>query len=211
MTILRRTFGRFVAAAYAILFIAATTVTAFAQPGAAGKLLFRVQIQNRGMTTDALEKGKTLTDYSEVTLAGALVNPPVKLAPVAKADAKSDTPVALAAADFSAEKSDDADWIVSIFAPADRADVKSMLADKNLRTRNRGIFAHKAARYLRGHADYKNYVLVFISDGKPDNPPQVLAMVKTPDGFRRTNALSNDDTFDIVWASLRLGEVKAVK
>ncbi|HYL57486.1 MAG TPA: hypothetical protein VEU51_01345 [Candidatus Acidoferrales bacterium] len=189
----------------------AIAVPAFAQPAGAGKLLFRVQIQNRGMTTDALEKGKTLTDYSELTLPGALVNPPLKLAPVAKANAKSDTPVALAAADFSAEKSDDADWIVSLFAPGDRADVKAMLADKNMRTRNRGIFAHKAARYVRGHADFKQYVLVFISDGKPDNPPQVLAMVKTPDGFRRTNALSNDDTFDIVWASLRLGEVKAVK
>ena len=205
------TFGRFVRFANAVALTVAIAVPAFAQPGGGGRLLFRVQIQNRGLQTDALEKGKTLTDYSEVTLPGALVNPPTKLAPVAKADAKSDTPVALAAADFSAEKSDDADWIVSMFAPGDRADVKSMLADKNMRTRNRGIFAHKAARYLHGHADYKQYVLVFISDGKPDNPPQVLAMVKTPDGYRRTNALSNDDTFDIVWAALRLGEVKAVK
>jgi hypothetical protein len=211
MTILDRTFGGFIAAAYAIAFVSATTVPAFAQPNGGGKLFFRVQIQNRAMQTDALEKGKTLTDYSEVTLPGALINPPQKLTPVAKANAKSDTPVSTAAADFSAEKDDDADWIVSLFAPRDRTDVKSMLADKRMRERNRGIFAHKAARYMRGHASYKEYVLLFISDGKPDNPPQVLAMMKTPDGFRRTNALSNDYTFDIVCAALRLGEVKAVK
>jgi hypothetical protein len=211
MSVRNSPLSRFTTIANAIAFTVAIAVPALAQPSSGGKLLFRVQIQNRGMQTDALEKGKTLTDYSEVTLPGALVNPPAKLAPVTKVDAKSDTPIALAASDFSAEKSDDADWIVSLFAPGDRADIKSMLADKNMRTRNRGIFAHKTARYIRGHADYKNYVLVFISDGKPDNPPQVLAMVKTRDGFRRTNALSNDDTFDIVWAALRLGEVKAVK
>ena len=64
---------------------------------------------------------------------------------------------------------------------------------------------------MRGQATYKNYVLLFIAEGNPDNPPQVLALIKTPEGFRRSNALSNDDTFDIVWSALRLGEVKSVK
>ena len=208
---LERSFSRLVAAAFVVVFVSATTMHAFAQTSGGGKLLFRVQISDRGMKTDAISKGKTLADYSEVTLPGALIKPPQKLAPVAKANAKFDTPVAAAAADFSAEKSDDADWIVSMFAPGDRVDVKSMLADQAMRTRNRGIFAHKDARYVRGQANYKNYVLLFIVDGNLDNAPNVLAFVKTPDGFRRTNALSADDTFDIVWSALRLGEVKPVK
>ena len=205
---LDRNFVRLSTAAFTIAFVSATG--AFAQTSG-GKLLFRVQIGDRGMKTDAISKGKTLTDYSEVTLPGSLIKPPLKLAPVAKANAKFDTPVNAAAADFSAEKSDDADWIVSMFAPGDRAGVKSMLADRAMRERNRGIFAHKDARYVRGQANYKNYVLLFIVDGTLDNAPNVLAFVKTPDGFRRTNALSADDTFDIVWSALRLGEVKPVK
>jgi hypothetical protein len=211
MTIHDRTFSRFIAAACAISFVSAAAMFAFAQTRGSGKLLFRVQIQNRGMQTGAIERGKTLTDYSEVTLPGALINPPLKLAPVTKANAKSDTPVAAAVGDFLAEKADDADWIVSIFATTDRADVKSMLADKAMRARNREIFAHKDARYVRGRAIYKDYVLLFIADGKSDNPPQVLALVKTPDGFKRTNALSADDTFDIVWSALRLGEVRTME
>jgi len=194
----------------AALIISSASVHAFAQTGG-GKLLFRVQIGDRGMKTDAISKDKTLTDYSQVTLPGALIKPPMKLAPVAKANAKFDTPVNAAAADFSAEKSDDADWIVSMFAPGDRTDVKAMLADNNMRARNRGIFAHKDARYVRGQANYKNYVLLFIVDGNLENSANVLAFVKTPDGFRRTNALAADDTFDIVWSALRLGEVKPVK
>ena len=203
-----RSFLRLIVAA---LIIGSATVHAFAQTSGGGKLLFRVQIGDRGMKTDAISKDKTLTDYSQVTLPGALIKPPMKLAPVAKANAKFDTPVNAAAADFSAEKSDDADWIVSMFAPGDRTDVKAMLADKAMRERNRGIFAHKDARYVRGQANYKNYVLLFIVDGNLDNAPNVLAFVKTPDGFRRTNALSADDTFDIVWSALRLGEVKPMK
>jgi hypothetical protein len=207
---LHRRFARLVAVIIVAL-VSAISVDVFAQTSGGGKLLFRVQIGDRGMKTDAISKGKTLTDYSEATLPGALIKPPLKLAPVAKANAKFDTPVNAAAADFSAEKSDDADWIVSMFAPADRATVTSMLADRAMRERNRGIFAHKDARYVRGQANYKNYVLLFIVDGNLDNAANVLAFVKTPDGFRRTNALSADDTFDIVWSALRLGEVKPVK
>jgi hypothetical protein len=207
---LYRSFARLIAVIIVAL-VSATSVDAFAQTSGGGKLLFRVQIGDRGMKTDAISKGKTLTDYSEVTLPGALMKPPLKLAPVAKQNAKFDTPVNAAASDFSAEKSDDADWIVSMFAAADRAGVKSTLADRAMRERNRGIFAHKDARYVRGQATYKNYVLLFIVDGNLDNAPNVLAFVKTPDGFRRTNALSADDTFDIVWSALRLGEVKPVK
>jgi hypothetical protein len=208
---LHRTYAQHVAAAFIIALVSATTIYAFAQTSGGGKLLFRVQIGDRGMKTDAISKGKTLTDYSEVTLPGSLIKPPLKLAPVAKANAKFDTPIDAAAADFSAEKSDDTDWIVSMFAPGDRAGVKSMLADRAMRERNRGIFAHKDARYVRGQANYKNYVLLFIVDGNLDNAANVLAFVKTPDGFRRTNALSADDTFDIVWSALRLGEVKPLK
>lgn len=205
------TFSRLIGAAFTVAFVSATCVPSLAQTGGGGKLLFRVKIQDRAMKTDALDKGGVLGDYSEVTLPGTLNNPPLKLAPVAKANAKSDTPAAAVAADFSAEKADDADWIVSMFAPGEGADVKSMLADKSMRARNRGIFAHKDARYLRGQAIYKNYVLLFIIDGKLKNTPQVLAFVKTPDGFRRTDALSSDDTFDIVGSALRLGEVKPAK
>jgi hypothetical protein len=207
---LHRNFARIVAVII-VAFVSATGVDASAQTSGGGRLLFHVQIGDRGMKTDAISKGKTLSDYSEVTLPGKLNKPPLKLAPVAKANAKFDTPVNAAAADFSAEKSDDPDWIVAMFAPGDRADVKSMLADKAMRARNRGIFAHKDARYVRGQANYKNYVLLFIVDGNLDNAPNVLAFVKTPDGFRRTNALSADETFDIVWSALRLGEVKPMK
>ena len=82
-----------------------------------------------------------------------------------------------------------------------------------IKTCERAIAGSSCTRTLarRGQANYKNYVLLFIVDGNLDNSPNVLAFVKTPDGFRRTNALSADDTFDIVWSALRLGEVKPVK
>lgn len=119
MTIADSILRRFIAAACTIAVVSAATIDAFAQTGGGEKLLFRVQIQNRGMQTGAIKRGKTLTEYTAVTLPGALIDPSRKLAPDTKANAKYDTPIATAAAVFSAEKADDADWIVSIFAPGD--------------------------------------------------------------------------------------------
>jgi hypothetical protein len=104
-----------------------------------GRIFFRVQVSKRGMQTDALAEGKTLTDFSQEILPGRLYAPPIKVGPVARASAKWDTPVAVAAADFSAQKADDADWILENFAPGDRSEVQSSLHDKTMRSRNRAF------------------------------------------------------------------------
>lgn len=174
------------------------------------RILFRVQIAKRAMQTGALAEGKTVTDFSQIILPGRLYAPPIKLDPVAKGAAKWDTPAAAAAADFSAQKADDADWIVENFVSDDRAEVQSFLRDKEMRSRNRALFQTRDARYISGEVEYKDYVLLFVCDGSPQNPPKVLTLEKTPDGYKRTNALARDDTFDIVWSALRDGEVRAV-
>jgi len=51
------------------------------------------------------------------------------------------------------------------------------------------------------------YCSLFI--GAASATPLVMTLEKTESGYRRTNALSHDSTFDIVWAALRNGEVIA--
>jgi hypothetical protein len=175
-----------------------------------GRILFRVQVSKRLMQTSALAEGKSSTDFSQVILPGRLYAPPIKLAPVAQASAKWNTPAAAASADFSAQKADDAGWIVENFASSDRSEVQSFLSDKDIRSRNRALFRAMNARYISGQVNYKDYVLLFVRDGNPRRSPKVLTLEKGPDGYKRTNALSKDDTFDIVWCALRDGEVRVV-
>jgi hypothetical protein len=162
------------------------------------------------MQSGALAEGKALTDFSQIILPGRLYAPPIKLDLPAKGSAEWDTPAAAAAADFAAQKADDGDWIAGNFASGDRAEVQSFLSDKTMRSRNRALFQTMSARYLSGEVEYKDYVLLFVRDGSPQSPPKVLTLEKTPDGYKRTNALASDDTFDIVWSALRNGEVRAV-
>jgi len=178
---------------------------------AAQKILFRVKVSDRMMETNALAEGKKLSDFSEITLPGRLYAPPIKATAVKRSSANWDTPVAAATADFSAQKADDADWIAESFVPGDRAEVQSLLGNKGIRARNLELFQKMNARYISGEANYKDYVLLFVRDGDPKAFPKVMALEKTPKGYRRTNALSRDDTFDIVWSALQNGEVKALK
>lgn len=174
------------------------------------RILFRVQVAKRALQSEALGEGKTPAGFSQIILPGRLYAPPIRLDPVARGAAKWDTPAAAAADDFSAQKADDADWIVENFAADDRAEVRTFLNDRDMRARNRALFQTAEARYVSGEVRYKDYVLLFVRDGSPQSLPKVLTLEQTSAGYRRTNALSRDDTFDIVWSALRNGEVRAV-
>ncbi len=85
-----------------------------------------------------------------------------------------------------------------------------MLDDKDIRQKNHQVFEKADARYISGEANYGKYVLLFIHDGSSGRP-LVMTLERTPAGYKRTNAPSRDDTFDIVWSALRSGDVKALK
>ena len=101
-----------------------------------------------------------------------------------------------------------ADWIVSNFARQDREAIQSMLANQQLRTRNREVLArHESykifarAAYVTDHA----YELLFI---KYDDEPGFVETYVNEDGrWKRTNALSSDEGFDLMWAAFRTNGV----
>ena len=173
-------------------------------------LLFHVKVAELGLQSSSLAKGKAASDFVDVSLPGQIFSPPVKLALEKRSSAKRDTPLAAAASDFSANKTDDAKWMLEDFATEDRTEIRSFLDDKGLREANRRIFQRIDARYVSGEANYRDYVLLFVREGHSPNPA-VMTLEKTPEGYKRTNALSKDETFDVVWSALRNGEVRALK
>lgn len=174
-------------------------------------LIFRVKVGDLLLQNSSLASGKAPAEFVELTLPGKLYAPPIQIAPIPKSIAKWDTPIAAATADFSADKADDDKWIAENFAPGDRAEVRQMLDDKEIRQRNSSIFRNQNVRYIAGEAKYKNYTLLFVRDGSISAAPKVMTLEKAAEGYRRTNALSKDSTFDVVWSSLRSGEVKAAQ
>ena len=146
---------------------------------AQGELVFRAKVANLGIQTGALAEGRSRDEEVELRLPGELFDPPLKATIVAWEESDRSSPVAASASAFSAFKADDADWILSNFAQRDQADVQAMLANEEIRARN-------------GDASRPGLVEVFVlEDGE----------------WKRTNALSADERFDLVWAAFSAGSI----
>lgn len=165
------------------------------------QVVFRVKVSNVGLQNSSLIKGKQPTDWVEIRLPGHLYDPPKRFSPVSKQAANWNTPVDAAVADFSAFKVDDKDWIVEDFVPAEKASIVGLLNDKSAREKNKALFGGRTERFVTGEADYREYSIVFVRDSGEAHPVP-LVFKKTPRGYKRTNALSHDETFDIVFSAL---------
>ena len=173
------------------------------------ELLFRVQVSDAGLQAQWLAEGNELTDFVEARLPGELHDPPLRFGPIEHADAKRDTPVDAAVSDFSAFKADEAQWILENFSPEQRPDIESMLNRPDMRRRNKEIFDSRDYLYVTGVAEYEGYALVFVQ-GEEGAPVRPLTFKKSSDGeaWLRTNELSDDGIFDIVFSALSNGEVR---
>ncbi len=173
------------------------------------ELLFRVQVSDAGLQAQWLAEGNELTDFVEARLPGELHDPPLRFGPIEQADAKRDTPVDAAVSDFSAFKADEGPWILENFSPEQRPDIESMLNRPDMRRRNKEIFDSRDYLYVTGVAEYEGYALVFVQ-GEEGAPVRPLTFKKSSDGeaWLRTNELSDDGIFDIVFSALSNGEVR---
>lgn len=174
-------------------------------------ILFRVKVSNVGLQSSSLVRGKQPTDFVEVKLPGQLYDPPKQFNPIRKQAANWNTPTDAAVADFSAFKADDSSWILEDFVPEEEKDVRSLLDDKDAHQQNRKMFEARTERDITGQVKYKEYVIVLTRDSGQAHPVP-LTFKQTSSGWKRTNALSKDDTFDIVFSALyNGGEVMVVK
>ena len=187
---------------------AATSSQAPARPPqSATKLLFRVKVSDVGLQNSSLVQGKGPADFVEVTLSGELYDPPRRFQSVKREQAKWDTPLDAAASDFSAFKADEDAWILENFVSQERDQVREFLSNARMREQNRKSFEGAEYREVTGQAQHQGYVLVFAREsGETRSSP--LTFQQTAGGWKRTNALSGDEVFDIVFtALLRGGEV----
>ncbi len=65
--------------------------------------------------------------------------------------------------------------------------------------------------YLWGVVRHEAYVLVLMTYGQGTEAARglVATLIEEADGWKRTNALSSDETMDLVWSAFRLGGMTA--
>ena len=169
------------------------------------QIVFSVKISDLGLQNNSLARGKQPTEWIEVRLPGQLYDPAKRFGPVTRKAANWTTPIDAAIADFSAFKADDANWILDDFVTQEKDAVRSLPNDKAAREKNSALFKERAERYVTGEASYKDYVFVFVRDTRQEHSSP-LTFARTGAAYKRTNALSGDETFDVVFSALRNGK-----
>lgn len=179
--------------------------------GETGEVVFRARVGDLGMSARHTQAGKSADDEVTVTLPGQIHQPPRELGLVDRDHASLRTPVDALQSDISAWKADDVDWIIGNFAVGDRAALKEFLADAEMRAANRQRFLSTTAIFVWATVRHGNYALVLFTHGQGEKRARglVATFMTTGSGWRVTNALSADETLDLVWSTFRAGEMTA--
>lgn len=175
----------------------------------AAELVFTAQVGDLALQTEHTARGLTLEDRVTRRLPGELFVPPRRLGLVARADVDRSTPAGALRSDFSAWKADDEGWIRANFTAEEQPALMELLEDADLRQASRAGFTRYDSVYLWGVISYGDYALALITYGQGDDSARgLVATFRFEDGgWRRSNALSADETLDIVWTAFRLGGV----
>lgn len=180
-----------------------------AQPARAGEIVFHAQVENLGYQKPHLDRGKTFDDTVELVLPGELYAPPRELGAIARGQADRSTPEGLVQSDFSAWKADDAEWIKANFAAQEQAALTQFLADDEIRAGSKAGFATLGSVFLWGVARHEDYALALITYGQIEDRSRGMtaALIQEDGVWKRTNALTADETLDFVWSAFRVGEM----
>lgn len=172
------------------------------------EVVFKTKVSSLGQSDSPLTKGKQKDDPVEVVLPGVLHNPPRKEAVIAKAAADWSEPEKGAITDHSSYIADDLDWILKCWVAEEQAEIKRMMEDKDIRKRNREQLAKSKGLAIWGTVRYKEYAIVLCKDdGDPKAMGLPLTFKKTADGWKRTNALSSDETIHVLFSAFNEGGV----
>jgi len=164
-----------------------------------------------GSVTFAVNRSKALVEANRaasqpelrLTLPGELFEPPVTLQTVTRPQANTDTPLGVLQSDWSAQLADDAAWIADNFATTDQAEVARWLADANLRDANLRVLQREGRARVVGWARLKQTLVAILLYENGRRIP--LTLVPEAGHWKRTNKLSADSEFDVIFAATRDG------
>ncbi len=195
------------------LFLAAAAGCAMLQLACgslADRLTFRTKVADVQHRTNSLLKNKQPDDYVEITLPGKLLNPSTPVNLIARNQAEWSTPEHAAASILSANAAGDTSWMLENYVPSEREAVDKKLSDPDVLRTTVSYYQNLGRASMTGSAELRGFTLIFIQGRDEDGDATILALVlsKTPSGWRQTDALAHDDTFEIVWAALHTGGVR---
>lgn len=157
----------------------------------------------------SIELGKEGEDTVEISLVGELYSSPVKIAPINKGEINRSTLEGALASIYSANEKGDIKWISENFLDEEKDEVKKIFKNKPVLKDSKTDAKSLESKYITGYVDYNDYKIIFIEQEYKSGRKitEALPVKETPDGWKTTNSLLNDTTFDIVFAAVSSGDV----
>lgn len=159
----------------------------------------------------SLVQGKAPDEIVEIILPGRVYDPPINIVPVkAKGDASRKTPEQASASDFSAFREADPEWLRENFTEEDYPQIQRMVEDRNMRKLNQRTYMGYAGKTILSRCEYKDLTLVFVRYDGAVSSGVIEVYQKVKGGWKRTNALSKDETVGILLTMFRQGAVEQI-
>jgi len=195
---------------YVFLAIAAGAILQLSCGTLSDRLTFRAKVADVQHRTNSLLKNKQPDDYVEITLPGKLLNPSAPVNLISRSQADWSTPEHAAASILSANAAGDPSWMIENYVPSEREAVSKRLSDPDVLRTTVSYYQDLGRTSMTGSAELRGFTLIFIQGLDEDGDATLLALVlsKTPTGWRQTDALAHDDTFEIIWTALHTGGVR---
>jgi len=174
------------------------------------RLTFRAKVSDIRRQSNALIQNKRPDDTVEITLPGRLLNPSTPVNLIGRSQADSSTTDGAAASVVSANIAGDIPWIVENYIPSDRPAIVKQFSDPAAAQRNTNYYRNLGKISITGWTEIGNYTVLFLQGLEEDGDATLISIVlsKTLTGWKQTNALQNDDTFELVWTALHTGGVR---
>lgn len=170
-----------------------------------------------GFVTFAVESGKTSLEVNrssgsatvEATLPGEVFAAPVLLQKVEKNHASGDTPLHALESDWAAQLADDQEWMLANWASADHSDVMRWWADGTIRQASLQALKQHGQKKVVGWTALQGAVVAILEYANGSRMP--AALIYEQGRWRRTNALSANPTFDVIFTAVRFGRFTTKK
>jgi hypothetical protein len=155
--------------------------------------------------------GKAPDEIVEIVLPGRVYGTPIKVVPVkARRDANRKTPEQASASDFSAFREADPEWLRENFVEEDYPTIKRMVEDRNMRRLNQSTYMNYGEKTIISRCTYKDFALLFVRYDGVAGKGVVEVYRKTKGDWKRTHALSKDETVVVLQAMFRQGSFEEI-
>jgi hypothetical protein len=174
------------------------------------RVTFEARVSDLRKPSNSFARNKAPDDLLELSLPGKLLQPPAPVNLVPRSATDWTTPEHAMASIVSANTAGDVSWMLENFVRSEREGVARQLADPAAVKRIRDYYSNAGKASITASVEIRGFTVLFLLGLDDDGDATFLnaALSKTPEGWKQTNALADDDTLDLVSAALHTASAR---